>query len=68
MKRDQTSADQRQTDCQNFKNLSNRRARLFLLSTKAAGKGINLVAAIRAVFVDDWNPSRDVQSMYRVYQ
>lgn len=44
------------------------RGQLFLLSTKAEGKGINLVAEIRAVIFYAWNPSKDVQSIYLVYR
>jgi SNF2 family DNA or RNA helicase len=42
---------------------------VFLLSSKAGGCGLNLVAANRLILFDaDWNPSNDKQAMGRVWR
>jgi len=41
----------------------------FLLSTKAAGTGLNLIGADTVIFYDhDWNPANDNQAMDRAYR
>ena len=43
--------------------------RVFLLSSKAGGVGLNLVGASRLVLYDlDWNPATDAQAMGRVWR
>ncbi|CAG5128018.1 unnamed protein product, partial [Candidula unifasciata] len=64
----QTPTGQRQDIVSRFNNKASP-FRIFLLSSKAGGVGLNLVGASRLILYDiDWNPANDLQAMARVWR
>ncbi|XP_070500734.1 transcriptional regulator ATRX homolog isoform X2 [Chironomus tepperi] len=52
-----------------FNNSPSPRLRCFLISAKAGGQGINLVAANRCIIIDtSWNPANDNQNIFRIFR
>jgi len=50
-------------------NFNNGNSKIFILSTRAGGLGINLTSSDTVIFVDsDFNPYRDIQAFCRAYR
>jgi len=64
-----TSLTKRQEAIDNFSNIHNKQCFIFLLSTRAGGIGINLIAADTVILFDsDWNPQNDIQAQSRCHR
>lgn len=66
-----TPPEERRRQMHEFNNGGNSpdACRLFLLSTRSGGLGINLVAADTVIFYDqDWNPQMDLQAQDRAHR
>ncbi|XP_015576220.1 ATP-dependent DNA helicase DDM1 [Ricinus communis] len=60
--------DERKRQIEEFNNVDSN-YRIFLLSTRAGGLGINLTAADTCILYDsDWNPQMDLQAMDRCHR
>ncbi|KAI3704552.1 hypothetical protein L1987_74776 [Smallanthus sonchifolius] len=60
--------EDRRQQIQDFNNIDSQ-YRIFLLSTRAGGLGINLTAADTCILYDsDWNPQMDLQAMDRCHR
>ncbi|XP_043711558.1 ATP-dependent DNA helicase DDM1-like isoform X2 [Telopea speciosissima] len=60
--------EERKSQIQEFNDI-NSNYRIFLLSTRAGGLGINLTAADTCILYDsDWNPQMDLQAMDRCHR
>lgn len=60
-----TAKNHRHSMITNFNDPKNERTRVFLISAKAGGQGINLIGANRVILLDtSWNPSNDRKTIY----
>ncbi|KAL1501678.1 hypothetical protein ABEB36_006965 [Hypothenemus hampei] len=55
--------------CEQFNNPVNKEIKVFILSTRVGGLGLNLTAANRVIIMNvNWNPSYDTQSVFRAFR
>ena len=65
----ETDIEEREEMMKAFNEDDNYAIPIFMLSTRAGGLGINLVAASVVIIYDiDWNPQNDAQAMDRAYR
>ncbi|XP_049826069.1 transcriptional regulator ATRX homolog isoform X4 [Aethina tumida] len=61
--------EERASLCNKFNDENNKRLRVFLLSHRVGGLGLNLTAANRVILLGvSFNPSYDIQCVYRAYR
>ncbi|PSK39651.1 hypothetical protein C7M61_001453 [Candidozyma pseudohaemuli] len=64
-----TSQDEREDAMNEFKEEGDDSSKVFLLSTRAGGLGLNLVSADTVILFDsDWNPQMDLQAIDRLHR
>ncbi|KXN90773.1 Lymphoid-specific helicase [Leucoagaricus sp. SymC.cos] len=64
-----TSPQERKEQMELFQRADENSPRIFLLSTRAGGLGVNLTAADTVIFYDqDWNPQMDAQAQDRAHR
>lgn len=64
-----TSQDEREEAMNEFKEKGEDSSKVFLLSTRAGGLGLNLVSADTVILFDsDWNPQMDIQAIDRLHR
>lgn len=63
------SVDERRDEIEQFSSEGENSSKVFLISTRAGGLGLNLVEADTVILFDsDWNPQMDLQAIDRVHR
>ncbi len=64
-----TTIEQRNEYMDEFNDPKQTERRIFIISTRAGGLGINLISASKVIILDsDWNPQMDMQAMDRCHR